>query len=879
LNQWQLKKAEKALRYLVAKTRSSESIKLYFATLLKEGELKKALRVWRGLKSKKITSDVEILTLAAKLYFYLGKQDSSESIARKLIKLSYNKYQPYWVSESFNILGLNEFTKANYRKAYFYQKKALSFARKTKAPKQIADAFRQIGVLRWYWGELDSALVYYRRALAYYRQVNDKIGVATTLSNIGLLYFNWNDWLNEFKYNLQALFIRQRIGDKIGLADSYNFLSHIPPFNKSVEAFRLKFIKKSYTLSKTIGYWWGEQVSKGKLFNEYSDFEFGDSSFIYDRNFGEGAIFSLFLRVRKALKKKDFIAAENLLRKTLHLADSLNYETVKFNSIVSLAQILIKKGELKESYRLINKALKITENSSKVKYNRGVAREILAELLLKSNKRFKALKILNKLVAYYDSLYYYTINRKPSIWGYQVGVQNISRGRSHVFKILLDAYYLTDEKGKFFETLERERELPLWNSSRMEDVNSQSVNKFLKLLESFIEGRLTDLSTQNKLLAMLGNLLIEERKNEKKVSNITGILSSTLKVKLDDFRNKLPPDVTFIEFGFGTASVYALLINKNNSRLIKINLNEEDLKDLVTFYLNTLLRGKENPADKIWEISSDKIFNLILKPILNSGIPGNKNILVISPIGSLSLLPFASLINNLNGKINYLIESHPVIYAQSASEYLRNKLLNNFRINSFAAFVPNQKRLKNSLKEVQYATKNLFGTSNVFINANATQSNFINKLMSYDVIHFAGHTIIDVNNPFESALNFYDKSLKLSDLFRYKTSAQLMVLSSCNSGLVSGIARDIPSSDDYISFPRVLLASGIKGVVAMFWEANDFTTSLLLNNFYTLLKLKRPFRLVNFAVALASSQREFIENNSLIAYRHPFYWSGVYLKF
>ncbi len=880
LKEWRLAKAEKQLQYLVALTKSPESIRLYFKTLLLEGELKKALRLWYAVKNLDVAKDERTMVLAARLYFYLGKQDSSELLAKKIIAFSYSKFKTCCVSRSFNILGLNEFTKANYRKSYFYQKKALAFAVREKGLQQKADALRQIGVLNWYWGKLDEAKSYYEKALKIYRQINDKIGEATTLSNIGLLYFHWKNWLKEFNYNLQALFIRREIGDKIGLADSYYFLSHIPRFNKSVEKFRFKFLKESYNLSREIGYWWGEQVAGNNLIDQFADFNFNEFPFKNDKHFGEGIIFTLFNKTSKLLKEEKYSEAERIYKRVFKIADSLNYDATKFAALFKLAKTSFKLGKIRQAEVFILDAIQLAKSSSKIKYDRGQAFELLARIKLKKNERGKALKMLNNLVSYYDSLYYYSISSRPTSWGYEMGIENISDRRSLVFKDLVELYGNEKKSARLFATLERERELPLWNGAKVQKADFQGVVNFLNLLEEFIDGSPANRETQNKLLAMFNELLSEKKQQEKNLSNFSRLFYNGSGLTLRTFRNNLPPKDVFVEYGYGENSIFALVIKRNKTRIIKIDYNEKKLKDLIVFYLNVLLRGKRHASDELWKEPSEKIYNILLSPLFQRGLIAENDRIIFSPIGSIVVLPLASLgVNKKNG-FDFIIGRHPISFAHSAGEYLKNKLSENSRLSTFAAFIPNVNSLKNSLNDIKMPA-GLFYDKKIFLNNSATRTNFVNNLMNYDVIHFAGHTEVNFYNPFGSALKFYDGKFLLSDFLRYKTIAKLIVLSSCNSGLVSGVANDLPTSEDYISFPRVLLSGGIKSVLAMLWEANDFAASVLIRRFYSELKpnKNKPFKLINLAKALAKAQNYFIQKDSLKAFRHPFYWSGFYLKY
>jgi CHAT domain-containing protein/Flp pilus assembly protein TadD len=109
-------------------------------------------------------------------------------------------------------------------------------------------------------------------------------------------------------------------------------------------------------------------------------------------------------------------------------------------------------------------------------------------------------------------------------------------------------------------------------------------------------------------------------------------------------------------------------------------------------------------------------------------------------------------------------------------------------------------------------------------------------LESYRFIHFATHGIINVQNPEMSALilSLLDKRgkaqdgyLRLGDIYKLKLSADLVVLSSCDSAL----GKDL-DSEGIIGLPRGFLYAGAKSVIASLWKVNDAKTTKLMKGLY-----------------------------------------------
>ncbi len=72
-----------------------------------------------------------------------------------------------------------------------------------------------------------------------------------------------------------------------------------------------------------------------------------------------------------------------------------------------------------------------------------------------------------------------------------------------------------------------------------------------------------------------------------------------------------------------------------------------------------------------------------------------------------------------------------------------------------------------------------------------------------------------------------DGYLRLGDIYKLKLSADLVVLSSCDSAL----GKDL-ESEGIIGLPRGFLYAGAKSVIASLWKVNDEATARLMSSLY-----------------------------------------------
>ena len=149
------------------------------------------------------------------------------------------------------------------------------------------------------------------------------------------------------------------------------------------------------------------------------------------------------------------------------------------------------------------------------------------------------------------------------------------------------------------------------------------------------------------------------------------------------------------------------------------------------------------------------------------------------------------------------------------------------------------------------------------------------ELDQYRIIHFATHGVLDSEHPelsglvlsrFDQRGQALDGFLRLDDIYNLKLSADLVVLSACNTGLGKEVR-----GEGLVGLTRGFMYAGAARVVVSLWNVNDRATSELMARFYArMLKGgERP------ASALRHAQ---IEMSGDRRWGAPYYWAAFTLQ-
>jgi CHAT domain-containing protein/tetratricopeptide (TPR) repeat protein len=149
------------------------------------------------------------------------------------------------------------------------------------------------------------------------------------------------------------------------------------------------------------------------------------------------------------------------------------------------------------------------------------------------------------------------------------------------------------------------------------------------------------------------------------------------------------------------------------------------------------------------------------------------------------------------------------------------------------------------------------------------------EIGQYQIVHFATHGWVNTERPELSVIVLTmikpdgtptDGFLQLHDVFNLKLSAELTVLSACDTGL----GKDV-RGEGLIGLTRGLMFAGSRSVVASLWKVDDRATAVLMGHFYKAMLQDGLPR----AAALRYAKEQLRKDP---AWSSPFFWAGFILQ-
>lgn len=395
----------------------------------------------------------------------------------------------------------------------------------------------------------------------------------------------------------------------------------------------------------------------------------------------------------------------------------------------------------------------------------------------------------------------------------------------------------------------------------LEQLKNTRVN--INLLAKLTEDR-NSVFTQLKIINQEIDLKFPNLK-----TNIDSVISiQKVKEKL------LNESTSLIEVFEGKDHVYIFNISKSELiSVFRIDNNTDFKNDILGFLgLFSSHRGVEiqNNVKKYTELGS-KIFKKLFKVELTENI-------IIIPDGIFSFLPFDALLTEETGsrnfeKLPYLINKASVSYGYSASILLQDEKKISSKEKNVLGFFPIFKNNHRNLAELNYTQqeseniKNVAG-GNYLIGEKALKNEFNKLSQQFPIIHLSTHASAgDYYTP--AAIEFYDETLYLQEIYGYNLNTDLLVLSACETGI--GTLR---RGEGVLSLARGFSYAGVKNLIVSLWKVNDKATELLMTGFY-----KNYEQNNSKSEALHQSKLEYLSNTAIsVNKKSPYYWASfIYL--
>jgi CHAT domain-containing protein len=166
------------------------------------------------------------------------------------------------------------------------------------------------------------------------------------------------------------------------------------------------------------------------------------------------------------------------------------------------------------------------------------------------------------------------------------------------------------------------------------------------------------------------------------------------------------------------------------------------------------------------------------------------------------------------------------------------------------------------LKEASSIKKYLDGE--YYLKENALKQNFEELASNYDIIHLSTHAT--AGSYYEPpAIEFYDKTLYLPEIYGYNLQSDLVVLSACESGIGA-----LSKGEGTMSLARGFSYAGVKNLIVSLWKVNDKATELLMAGFYDEFS-----KTDNKSHSLQNSKLNYLKDENITASKKsPYYWAS-----
>jgi CHAT domain-containing protein len=814
------KKADSILSSLPDKdslyAKTSHNISFYFYKKKKNYDL--------AIKYGKIeTSLLEKLNINNKAYanalynlgnFHLIKGDYSNSI-KYFLKAIKSNASPLKTAQSYCGIGMCYRIKGDYYKSLDFYQKGLPIIKKHSTLASLVSQYINYSLSCKEMNTKKSVflgLSILKKGDSILQKnaeiVNDNLfyPLNTNLANLysEKHFFNYNEARYYYLKNLKRALKKQ---SKTIISNSYSNLGEL--YFKQKNDSCLFFFKKSIEYNKE------NKNSTAESYRNLADYYKLKANYLKAlKNINESLMFSLHNNTYKTLSKK------KLLNTT--------------------------------GKRNISKALKSKVEILIALFNKTNDREFLTEAVGTVN-------LADKLVS--AILEYSTETDTKYLWREEI---------SSMYALGVETAFLLNEPSRMFRYIEKNKAF-LLNQNINDQIKQVSLPYTVTSKDLLYKKKILHLEQSilnNKGKDSLFNLKEKHQTFKDSVSKIHSEYIENKKsapiITLNKVRNELNENNLVISYSLNNSNLLGLLISKKHIIPFKTG-NANEFTHLLKTYKKLISKPLKLKKElTIFKNTSFLLYNKLFPTKKIKDFIKGKNIMIIPDI-IFENVPFEALNTNNRDYLTYLIQNTNISYAYSISFLNSNKKINRHIVDIFSGFAPikfnnNFPDLPFTKNEINSSKKSLKG--NFYTHNDASKKNFLSKSSSSKIVHIATHA----NYSKTPTLYFSKDSLKLHELYTYKSNADLVVLSACETNL-----GEVKKGEGVLSLARGFFYSGAKSVVSSLWNVNDQSTTSIMTSFYKNLKEGE-----SKSLALTNAKRKYLRNHAL-SEKSPYYWASFVL--
>ncbi|MCB0855210.1 MAG: CHAT domain-containing protein, partial [Bacteroidetes bacterium] len=356
----------------------------------------------------------------------------------------------------------------------------------------------------------------------------------------------------------------------------------------------------------------------------------------------------------------------------------------------------------------------------------------------------------------------------------------------------------------------------------------------------------------------------------------------------------LSSNQALIEYFPGEKAMYVIRITRKKADFFHLPYHN-DLDKLITQYRAAMvgemyIQSPEKEFQQYTE-SAYALYQALLAPVL-AELPDHIQHLYLIPDGKLNYISFESLLSQMPttdhidysiNHLDYLIKNKMISYGYSSTLLIEalSPSPEKKKLKSYAGFAPvfaqnalaternclnadDLEFLPNTEISVQNTHKLLGGK--LFLREDASKDNFISNASDYHILHLSTHACVDAEDPLFNRIFFARDHLSAYEIYNLNLSADLVVLSACETGF-----GNITQGEGVMSLARSFLYAGSKSIITSLWNADDYATTEIMLSFHKYLTEGKTK-----AQALHQAKMDYLTKNSP-RLSPPYYWSNFVL--
>jgi CHAT domain-containing protein/tetratricopeptide (TPR) repeat protein len=736
--------------------------------------------------------------------------------------------------------------------------------------------------------EWQSAMDHYRQALPLFREAGDRRNEGRVLLNMGVAYQQLGHTEEALRLFGQALRLRRETSDKAGEATTLNAFANAH-FSRREPAKALEYVKEALALWRSLGDRREESESlriQGQALAGLGRSQDAKPLFLQAlelaraagdrRRTGQAMVYlsATFLATGEPAKAVDY--GEQALAEFRAIGDR-RLEAV---SLEMIARTQSERGNLEAAQRRMEEALAVSES----------ARQST------DSQQLRASFFATRQDGY--SFYIDLLIRVGAQDALALEVSERSRARSLLE--MLAASGTAIREGVDAKLLERER-----------DISNLLNAKGARLLALHANSpQAADLTQEIRdLESEYQDVQAAIRKNSPRYAAVT---QPSVLTAQQIQTNLLDRDTLLLEYALGEERSYLWVVNQDGLRCFRLPSRAKI--EAQAILVSELIAGRA--PRRTQDAASAEMSRMVLRDA-GPALGGSGRRLLIVADGALQSVPFAMLPEP--GTHDPLIVRHEVVMTPSASALAALRIQAAGRkpapkmlavladpvfdgsdpraggvVSTFApkpddarllehlsadgassvnASRPRIPRLPWTAQEAERILRVAPDPSNLkAMGFDASRAMAVGgRLSEYKYLHFATHGYLDMERPELSALVLaqidsrnqpVDGFLRVDDIYNARLSADLAVLSACQTGLGKEVR-----GEGLMGLTRAFLYAGVPRLIVSLWNVNDQSTAELMAGFYDRL-LRRGERA---SAALRAAQLELRKKKR---WESPFYWAA-----